>query len=123
LGSRRRRLVARRVTATVALVNRTASPLPMVMLDLLIPAGFEVDSDGFRQLLSAGTIGKYQITPRQVLVYLTAVESNASSKFSYRLRATMPVQATIPPATAYEYYDPAIRTVSASAQVNVKNKL
>ena len=39
---------------------------------------------------------------------------------AYRLRATMPVKVTVPPAVAYEYYDPDTRAQSAAGHLTVE---
>jgi len=92
------------VRATVA--NNLPSPAPMVILDLPIPAGFAADAGSFDALVEHGEIAKYQATARSVVVYLRQLAPGAPCVLSYRLRATMPVRVTAPPARVYEYYDP-----------------
>ena len=57
-------------------------------------------------LVNDKVIAKYQIQPRRVLVYLRRLEPGKSLELRYRLRATMPVQITVPAARVYEYYNP-----------------
>jgi uncharacterized protein YfaS (alpha-2-macroglobulin family) len=59
------------------------------------------------------------MTPRSALLYLRGLEPGAPLAFSYRLRATMPVKLTVPPAVVYEYYDPDKRAASRTAQLTV----
>ncbi|MFO0811133.1 MAG: MG2 domain-containing protein [Gemmataceae bacterium] len=108
------------VQATAMVTNRTASAVPMVMLDLPIPAGFAVDPEALDALVQAQTIGKYQVTPRQVIVYLRGLKAGESLTLRYALRATTPAAVAVPAARAYEYYDPAKEGRSAAARLVVK---
>ncbi len=92
------------VTATV--VNKTDEAAPMVILDLPIPAGFAMESEDLDNLVAAKTIAKWQATPLSAVVYLRQLPPGKPLVLHYRLRATMPVKIAVPPARAYEYYDP-----------------
>jgi hypothetical protein len=108
------------VRATATVVNNLSEPAPMVLLDLPIPAGFAIDTDDLQQIVTAGSIAKYQVNPRSAIVYLRGLEPGKPLKLTYRLRATMPVKVTVPPAQVYEYYDPDKRGVTPAAQLTVK---
>ena len=84
-------------------------------------AGFAVETEEFRRLVARGKIAKFELTPQRVIVYLTALDPGSPLKCSYRLRATQPVDVSIPAAEAYEYYDPQKRAESAVAKVNVRD--
>ena len=60
--------------------------------DLPVPAGFAVDLAGFDALVRDGTIGKYQVTPRQVIVYLRGLRPGQAVTLKYALRATLPAR-------------------------------
>jgi uncharacterized protein YfaS (alpha-2-macroglobulin family) len=107
------------VTATTTVANRMAQPAPMVILDLPIPAGFAVEGDDFSKMLEAGTIARYQVTARSVIVYLRELSPGKPLSLSYRLKATMPVQVAVPPARAYEYYNPDNHAISAPSRLVV----
>ncbi len=87
--------------------NNTGRVLPMVVLDLPVPAGFAADARSFDDLVRQGVIAKYQITARSIVVYLRLLAPDKPLVLQYRLSATMPVRVTVSPARAYEYYDPA----------------
>jgi uncharacterized protein YfaS (alpha-2-macroglobulin family) len=105
------------VTATV--VNKTDEAAPMVILDLPIPAGFAMLSEDLEKLTAAETIAKYQLTPRSAVIYLRQLSPAEPLVLRYRLRATMPVKITVPPARAYEYYDPDKQVSSTVAYLTV----
>ncbi len=112
--------VGQTMTARCTVANRTTQTAPMVMLDLPIPAGFSVETDDLEKLVSSGVAARYQITPRTVIVYLRSLKPDAPLTVTYRLKATMPVQITVPPARVYEYYDPARQGVSTPTSLRAK---
>ncbi len=83
-------------------MSQTAS---MVMVDLPVPAGFAPVTDDFVTIQEMGTVAKYQLTGRSVLVYLRGLDPRKPLTLTYRLRATMPVDVAVPPARVGEYYD------------------
>ncbi len=107
------------VSVTARVVNKTDQTAPMVILDLPIPAGFAIESEDFDKLVTEKAIAKYQLTPRSAIVYLRQLESAKPLVLQYRLRATMPVKISVPPARAYEYYDPDKQATSGEAHLSV----
>jgi alpha-2-macroglobulin-like protein len=107
------------VTATAAVTNDRPEPAPMVILDLPIPAGFAIDADDLAGLVESGSIAKFQLTARSAIVYLRDLKADAPLTLRYRLRATMPVKLTVPPARAYEYYDPSRQGSSPAVRLTV----
>jgi uncharacterized protein YfaS (alpha-2-macroglobulin family) len=112
--------VGQTMTATATVVNHTAGALPMVMLDLPIPAGFSIETADLDKLVAGGAAAKYQLTPRSAIVYLRAVAPGEPMKFSYQMTATMPVRITVPSARAYEYYNPAVGGMSPERAMKVE---
>jgi hypothetical protein len=76
----------------------------MVMVDLGIPPGFEVQTPTLDELVGK-VIQKYSITPRQLIIYLDEVASNKPVKFSYSIKAKYPIKAQIRSSRVYEYYN------------------
>jgi uncharacterized protein YfaS (alpha-2-macroglobulin family) len=105
------------VTATV--VNRNGETAPMVILDLPIPAGFAIVDEDLQKAVATDAIAKYQRTPRSAVVYLRQLPPQQPLVLHYRLRATMPVRVTAPPARVYEYYDPDKQVSSAATRLTV----
>jgi uncharacterized protein YfaS (alpha-2-macroglobulin family) len=110
------------VQATARVENRTKQSAAMVMLDLPVPAGFAVAADDFEALLKKGTIARYQVRPRQVLVYLRDLSPGKPLELAYHLRATMPVKVAAAGARAYEYYDPDREGRSPPTRLTVKGR-
>ena len=116
---RTRLQVDQHVNALATVTNRTDETAPMVMLDLPIPGGFRALPDDFVELQGSKKIAKYQITARQVIVYLLRLQPGEKLQLNYRLRATMPVDVTAPAGQVYEYYDPDRRGKSKPSRLKV----
>jgi hypothetical protein len=110
------------VTATVTVVNNLNVTAPMVILDLPIPGGFTIERGELDELVGSKTIAKYQLTPRQAIVYLRELHATQKLELRYRLRATMPVKVTVPRGEAYEYYNPSKRGMSQPKQLEATIK-
>jgi uncharacterized protein YfaS (alpha-2-macroglobulin family) len=110
------------VTAIATVINNRREPAPMVILDLPVPAGFALDTDDLAGSVKAGAVAKFQVTARSAIIYLRDLKPGAPLTLRYRLRATMPVKLTVPPAHAYEYYDPARQGSSPPARLTVTAK-
>jgi hypothetical protein len=108
------------VTATVT--NRMTEAAPMVILDLPVPAGFALEADALAELVKEKKVEKYQVNGRSVVVYLRGLDAGQSLTVKYGLRATTPVKVSVPPARAYEYYDPDKQGTSAAVQLTVTDR-
>jgi len=88
----------------------------MVVLDLGIPPGFEVDATklGARVQQDAqkgedypgATVRRFDLTGRQIIVYLANLSYEEPISFHYGLRAKYPLRVKTPASTAYDYYNP-----------------
>jgi uncharacterized protein YfaS (alpha-2-macroglobulin family) len=108
------------VKAKATVVNRMQTDAPMVMLDLPVPPGFVAQAEEFEQLVRSGTIARFQVRPRQVLVYLRGLQPGRPLALPYTLRATMPVKAAGAGARVYEYYDPQKQGRSRAVRFTVR---
>ena len=81
----------------------------MIIVDLGIAPGFEVQSADLAALVENKTISKFNLTGRQIIVYLDHVDQQTPVTFSYTLKAKFPVKVKTPKSTVYEYYNPAVK--------------
>ncbi len=105
--------------ATVTLDNLTATTTNMVLVTLGIPPGFAVVTDDLQEHLDAGTLSHFEMTGRQLNLYLTQMAPSESLALSYRVQATMPVRAADGGAVIYPYYEPDQRTTAPSTTLEV----
>jgi hypothetical protein len=94
----------------------------MVMLDLGIPPGFTVDAGDFAEMVGAKKVNRFNITARQVILYLGDVKPGQALTFEYSLKPKYPVRAKTPGAVAYEYYTPANRGEAKPVEVVVEER-
>lgn len=107
------------VNATVHVVNNTTTTQRMVLVTVGIPPGFELLTEDLQDDLTAGTISTFELTGKQLTLYLTQVAASGAAQVQYRLRAKMPVTAEDGGATVYPYYEPAAKSTSPSTKLTV----
>ena len=66
-----------------------------VVIDLGIPPGFSVLSEDLTKLKNQQVIEKYEITGRQIIIYVRNLDKQGIS-FTYRLKPKYPIKAKTP---------------------------
>lgn len=104
------------VTATVTLQE---GKVDWALVDLGVPPGFTVLTEELEGRVArdsdlpldytGGRLKKFELTGRQILVYLQNLSAGEPLVFTYRLRARFPVTAQAPASQAYDYYNPGER--------------
>ena len=92
----------------------------MVLVDLGLPPGFTPVTEDLDALVASEAIDRYELTGRQILLYLAEVASGQVYGFDYRLRALYPVKVQIPSSQAYDYYTPDRRDVVEPQRIQVR---
>ncbi|MEK7866706.1 MAG: hypothetical protein AAB434_08475 [Planctomycetota bacterium] len=95
----------------------------MVIVDLGIPPGFDVDAGSFAELVARkGTprVEKFSLTGRQITLYVGSMKRGSPLEFEYSLKAKYPLRAKTPSSTVYEYYTPDRRAEAAPVTLEVK---
>lgn len=88
------------------------------IVDLGLPPGFSVEAEDLARLVARyqdtpedyayARIERYELTGRQIIIYVSDLTAGQPLEFSYRLRAKFPLKAQTPASTAYDYYNPGI---------------
>ncbi len=107
------------VTVDVGVRLNKAGVVPMALIDLGVPPGFSVLTEDLGRLVEQGVISRYELTGRQIIIYLENLDYEAPLSFSYRLRARFPMRAQTPPSSAYDYYNPGDLTVQPPLEMVV----
>jgi hypothetical protein len=107
------------VRVDVGVKLNTPGVVKMALIDLGVPPGFTVLTEDLSRLVEQDVIARYELTGRQIIIYLEDFSSETPLRFSYRLRARFPMRAQTPPSSAYDYYNPADLTVRAPLEVTV----
>lgn len=103
------------VAVQIAL-NRPGARSESAIIDLGLPPGFTVEAEDLAALVAYyndvpqdyqfAQIQRYELTGRQIIIYLTNLSEGKPLQFSFRLRAKYPLRAQAPATSAYDYYDP-----------------
>ena len=107
------------VTAEVGVKLNREGVVKMALIDLGVPPGFTVLTEDLSRLVEQGLIARYELTGRQIIIYLENFASGQPLHFSYRLQARFPMRAQTPPSIAYDYYNPTEQTTQAPLEMVV----
>lgn len=92
----------------------------MTLVDLGVPPGFSVVTEDLDAAVRAKTISRYELTGRQIIVYLEEFDYRKPIAFSYHLKAKFPLRAKTPSSTTYDYYNPSVAATQAPLELVVK---
>jgi uncharacterized protein YfaS (alpha-2-macroglobulin family) len=109
------------VKATVQVHNNTTSTENMILVTVGLPPGFEVMTDDLSTYLANRSLSKYEITGKQLMLYVSTLAPSGSLAMSYRLRATLPVKASDGGAEAHLYYEPQKSATAAASLVEAQS--
>jgi hypothetical protein len=114
------------VTGTATIRNNMDKTAKMVMVDLGIPPGFELQSEDLQDMVErtaskkSGRLEKFSMTATQAILYFDSIAPHDSFEVRYRLRAKYPIRAQGFVSRVYEYYDPRIMATATPVQFEVR---
>jgi hypothetical protein len=108
------------VKATAVLTKNDADLRGMVLVSLGIPPGFDVLTEDLDLLKSQKAIASYELTGRQVIVYLNELPAGESWVVEYRLKARYPVKAQTGESEVRMYYRGDVRSTAAPGELIVE---
>lgn len=114
------------VTGTATIRNNMGKTAKMVMVDLGIPPGFDLQSEDLQEMVErtsgkkSGRLEKFSMTATQAILYFDSIEPHDSFEVRYRLRAKYPIRAQGFVSRVYEYYDPSIAATATPVQFEVR---
>jgi hypothetical protein len=92
----------------------------MVILDLGIPPGFQVERDALDGAVKAGKIARYTLTGRQATIYLRYLDNNQELSLEIPMKARLMITAKTPESKIYEYYNPEVNGYDMPEELNVR---
>jgi hypothetical protein len=105
--------------ATVTLRYRSAVPVENAIVDLGVPPGFEVAAEDLDRAVAAGTIARWELTGRQLILYVAKLDPGPPLIVDYGLRAQYPLRARSPASSAWLYYQPEVRSEARPIEIIV----
>jgi uncharacterized protein YfaS (alpha-2-macroglobulin family) len=116
------------VTGTATIQNNMDKTAKMVMVDLGIPPGFELQSEDVQEMVErtagkkSGRLEKFNMTATQAILYFDSIAPHDSFELRYRLRAKYPIRAQGFASHVYEYYDPNVSATTTPVQFEVSRR-
>ena len=108
-------------TANVTVRNQTALPVRNLVVDQVMPSGWEILNNRFNEEKSTSNGLSYQnIRDNSVYSYIDELGAGASTSFSVKLCATYAGTFYLPPVTVGAMYNNALRAHTASGKVKVE---
>jgi CD109 antigen len=93
----------------------------MVIADIGVPTGFEVERSTLDALVEADRISRFDLAGRKVILYLDELVRDTPVELSFEIRALYPVRAEGPVSRVYEYYDTKVEAFHrVSGDIEVK---
>ena len=115
-------------TATAHIHNNLAKSANLVMVDLGIPPGFELQNEDLQTMVEqtrnahGGKLEKFSQTATQAILYFDALAPHQTVTVKYRLRAKYPVRARTFASRVYEYYTPDVNATALPVELEVQRK-
>lgn len=115
-------------SVTVRLVEPGAKA-EQAIIDLGIPPGFSVQTEDLDALVARfkdtppdynfPRVERYEMTGRQLILYITNLSADQPLEFSFRLRARFPLSVKSPTGNVYDYYNPDIAGIVPPQKLQV----
>ena len=100
------------IEARVRIKKNTEKPNGMLLVTLGVPPGFDVATGDLVKLQKKKTIRQYELTGRQLILYLDDLPVGKEVELKYGLTARYPVKAQTGESEVRYYYDGAVRAVA-----------
>ncbi|HWZ44138.1 MAG TPA: hypothetical protein VNW97_11710, partial [Candidatus Saccharimonadales bacterium] len=89
----------------------------MMLAEIGLPPGAEVDRQSLQQALEKWEVQEYEVQPDRVVLYLWPQAGGSNVSFSFKPRFAM--EATATPSVLYDYYNPEARAVVVPVRFRV----
>ena len=109
------------VTCTVTVTNNDPDAKGMVLVTVGLPPGFALVTSDLAALQEAKTISNFEVTGKQLILYLDSVPAGSPTVIQYALVAQYPVKAETGGAEAKYYYDAETKAEDESQQIEVQD--
>jgi uncharacterized protein YfaS (alpha-2-macroglobulin family) len=106
-------------TATVSVRNLAVTGQAMVMVTVGLPPGFQVLTEDLDAYVEAKALSRYELTGKQLMLYVSSLRPSSTLAFKYRLRAVTPVRASDGGSLAYLYYAPDRRASAPAVTLEI----
>ncbi|MGD0860180.1 MAG: alpha-2-macroglobulin family protein [Terracidiphilus sp.] len=114
--------VGRPIDCAVNVRRFGSSSYGMLLAEVGLPPGADVDRASLAKLLDEWTISRYELQPDRIVFYLWSWRAEGS-QFSFRFTPRYAIRAKAAPATLFDYYNPDLKAVLAPQTFTVTDSL
>ena len=104
--------VGRAINCTVSARRFGSESYGMMLAEVGLPPGADVDRASLGKLLDSWTISRYELQPDRIVFYLWPSTAEGE-KFSFRFTPRYSIHAKAAPAALADYYNPELKAVLA----------
>jgi len=104
----------------VHVANLSDERVEMVMLQIGVPPGFDVDMRTVTEHIAAGLFSRADRTGSGIDAYMYGLDAGESIDFAFDILARMPMDVQTPSSVAYLYYEPDVRSEASPGAVRVE---
>jgi uncharacterized protein YfaS (alpha-2-macroglobulin family) len=112
--------VAETVTVHASITRNDPDALGMVLVTLGIPPGFDVQTDDLDAMKREKVIRNFELTGRQLLIYLDELPLDKTVVLHYGLKSRYPVKAATGESEARLYYQGEVKSSQAPRMIEVE---
>ena len=106
-------------TATLTVKNNTTSTEDMILVTVGLPPGFTLATADLDATMAQKLISRYDVTGKQLILYVSSLGAGRTLTLSYHLTASMPVTASDGGVAAMMYYEPHQNAVAPAQTLKV----
>jgi hypothetical protein len=107
------------INCTVSARRFGSQSYGMLLAEVGLPPGADVDRASLAKLLDNWTISRYELEPDRIVIYLWSGTA-AGEKFSFRFTPRFAIRAKAAPAKLFDYYNPDLNAVLAPQTFSVE---
>lgn len=112
--------VGQAITCTVGARRFGSEGYGMMLAEVGLPPGADVDRASLGRLLDSWTISRYELQPDRIVFYLWSASAEGD-KFSFRFTPRYAIRAKAAPARLTDYYNPILSAVLPPQTFSVKS--
>jgi uncharacterized protein YfaS (alpha-2-macroglobulin family) len=106
------------INCSVVIARKNYSRYGMLLAEIGIPPGADVDRNSLEKLKNEAGISRYDVLPDRVIVYFWA--QTDGTKFSFKFKPRYGINAQSAPSIVYDYYNPEAQATVAPLKFIVK---
>jgi len=114
--------VGQPIECTVDTRRFGSSGYGMLLAEVGLPPGADVDRASLAKLLDDWTVSRYELQPDRIVFYLWSWKAEGS-RFSFRFTPRYAIRAKAAPATLFDYYNPDLKVTLAPQLFTVTDSL